>query len=168
MESGIKEYLLSYMKSTGLINNSQHGFMASKSTTTHLLECCFDWNVALRSRRAVDVIYLDFAKAFDSVVHSKLLAKSASYGISNMVLKWIESFLVGRSQCVSIAGSSSIFCPVISGVPPGSVLGPILFIDGKNPGFLQGCKSQCSHTSKTANIKSSYAPHTRLTYSKGL
>jgi ribonuclease P/MRP protein subunit RPP40 len=99
-----------------------------KSTTTHLLACCFDWNVALRSRRAVDLIYLDFAKAFDSVVHSKLLAKLASYGISNMVLKWIESFLVGRSQCVSIAGSSSIFCPVISGVPQGSVLGTILFI----------------------------------------
>ena len=154
MESGIKDYLLTHMKSAGLINSSQHGFMASKSTTTHLLECCSDWNVALRSRKAVDVIYLDFAKAFDSVVHSKLLAKLASYGINNMVLKWIEAFLIGRSQCVRIGNSSSSYRSVTSGVPQGSVLGPILFIIYVNDIVH-------SATSKTVFIKM-FADDTKL------
>ena len=86
MEAGIKDHLLAHMKNSGALNNSQHGFLTSKSTTTHLLECSLDWNLALRSRKAVDVIYLDFAKAFDSVVHSKLVAKLNSYGVNNMVL----------------------------------------------------------------------------------
>ena len=128
MEVGIKEHLLNHMKNSGALSNAQHGFMTSKSTTTHLLECCSDWNLALRSRKAVDVIYLDFAKAFDSVVHSKLLAKLNSYGINNMVLKWIESFLTDRSQYVRIGFSLSSVCSVLSGVPQGSVLGPVLFI----------------------------------------
>jgi hypothetical protein len=84
------------------LSNSQHGFMTSKSSTTHLLECCLDWNLALRSRKAVDVIYFDFAKAFDSVVHSKLVAELSSYGINNMVLKWIESFLTDRSSMCAL------------------------------------------------------------------
>ena len=128
MEVGIKEHLLNHMKNSGVLSNAQHGFMTSKSTTTHLLECCFDWNLALRSRKAVDVIYLDFAKAFDSVVHNKLVAKLNSYGINNMVLKWIQSFLTGRLQYVRIGFYMSSVCSVLSGVPQGSVLGPVLFI----------------------------------------
>jgi ribonuclease P/MRP protein subunit RPP40 len=128
MEVGIKDTLLTHMYSSGLLNNSQHGFLKNKSTTTHLLECCLDWNVALRSKKAVDIIYLDFAKAFDSVVHSKLIAKLTYYGVNDMLLKWIESFLVGRSQFVRIGSSISNSCAVLSGVPQGSVLGPVLFI----------------------------------------
>jgi Reverse transcriptase (RNA-dependent DNA polymerase) len=90
IEAGIKYHLLAHTKISGALRNSQHGFMTSKSTTTRLLECNLDWNLARpRSRKAVDVIYLDFAKAFDSVVHSKLVAKISSYGINNMVLRWI-------------------------------------------------------------------------------
>jgi hypothetical protein len=78
MEVGIKDTLLTQMYSSGLLN-SQCGFLKNKSTTTHLLEYCLDWNVALRSKKAVDIIYLDFAKAFDSVVHSKLIVKLTCY-----------------------------------------------------------------------------------------
>jgi ribonuclease P/MRP protein subunit RPP40 len=84
--------------------------------------------VALRSKKAVDIIYLDYAKAFDSVVHSKLIAKLICYGVNDMLLKWIESFLVGRSQFVRIGSSISNSCAMLSGVPQGSVLGPVLFI----------------------------------------
>ena len=86
MEAGVKEHLLARMKISGVLSNFQHGFMARKSTSTHLLECCSDWNLSLRSHKAVDVIYIDFAKAFDSVVHSKLVAKLISYGIHNMII----------------------------------------------------------------------------------
>ena len=67
-------------------------------------------------------------KAFDSVVHYKLLAKLDCYGIDDMLLVWIRNFLIGRTQFVRIAGACSAVCTVISGVPQGSVLGPVLFI----------------------------------------
>ena len=75
------------MKNSGALSNSQHGLLTSKSTITHVLECDLDWNLVLRSRKAVDIIYLDFAKVFDSVVHSKLVAKLNSYGVNNVVLR---------------------------------------------------------------------------------
>lgn len=87
-----------------------------------------EWNVALRSKRAIDIVYLDYAKAFDSVVHSKLIAKLNCYGVDHVLVKWIEAFLVDRSQFVRIGSSISNICLVQSGVPQGSVLGPVLFI----------------------------------------
>ena len=75
-----------------------------------------------------DVIYLDFAKAFDSVVHSKLLFKLECYGINGLTLQWIKSFLCGRTQKVKIGSSFSTSATVTSGVPQGSVLGPVFFL----------------------------------------
>jgi len=128
LESGVKVNLLNHLLTHNVINRNQHGFLSRKSTTTQLLECSLDWQIALNCHSKIDIIYLDYAKAFDSVVHCKLLSKLDCYGVDGMLLAWISNFLIGRTQFVRIAGVCSTVCTVISGVPQGSVLGPVLFI----------------------------------------
>jgi hypothetical protein len=86
MESVVKDQLLTFLLAHGLINEHQHAFISRFSTITNLLECTFDWFVALAHSDSVDVIYIDFSKAFDSIVHSKLLFKLSSLGITGKLL----------------------------------------------------------------------------------
>ena len=102
-----------------IISRHQHGFSNCKSTSTQLLECNLDGNIALNMHNSLDIIYLDYANAFDSVVHCKLLAKLACYGINYMVIAWIKCFLSSRSQFVKVGHCSSL-CDVLSGVDPGT------------------------------------------------
>jgi len=76
--------------------------MARTSTTAHLLDSNLDWNTAINCKNGIDVVYLDFAKAFNSVVHNQLIAKLRCYGISGMLLRWIESFLANCFQSVRL------------------------------------------------------------------
>ena len=78
----------------GFISKHQHGFLAKHSTVTQMFEYVIDWSFTLNIGNSIDVIYIDFAKAFDKVVHTKLLFKLQSYGIDGLVLKWIEQFLM--------------------------------------------------------------------------
>jgi len=117
-----------HLLSKGLISRHQHGFLLRRSTGTKLIDCFNVWTLNIENKQSLDVIYIDFAKAFDSVVHRKLILKLMSYGIGGCLLSWISNFLTDKFQYVCIDGFYSSNVRVISGVPQGSVFGPILFI----------------------------------------
>jgi hypothetical protein len=129
MERVIKDEILAYLETHRLLSENQHGFRTGRSTTTQLLSCLNQWTDAINSGDFyVDVAYLDYRKAFDSVVHSKLLAKLSAFGISGELLNFCAAFLSGRTQRVQIGDTLSEPMCVKSGVPQGSVLGPLFFI----------------------------------------
>ena len=93
MEAIIKDQLVSNLLSKSLISKNQHAFIKRHSTVTNLLQCTHDWAVAVHSGLAVDVVYIDFARAFDSVVHAKLVHKLQSFGVSGKLLQWLTVFV---------------------------------------------------------------------------
>ena len=100
---------------------------STTTNTTNILEGLNDWTVSLTNRRSVVVAYIDFHRAFDSISHIKLIHKLKCYGITGNLLFWLTAFLSSRYQRVRIGSSLSEYCAVLSGVPQGSVLGPLLF-----------------------------------------
>jgi len=120
--------LYDYLNKNGLLSSSQSGFRPTYSTATALLEATTEWLTNMDEGMLNCVTFLDLAKAFDTVNHSILLKKLSYYGIADQSIKWFESYLVDRSQKCYVNNTLSNSTTLQTGIPQGSIIGPLLFI----------------------------------------
>lgn len=128
MERIVRDKLLSWLLKCRLIPTEQHGFLPGLSTATNLVDCVYDWKLALNKGMSVDVVYIDLSKAFDRVNHDKLIHKLDRLGIRGKLLNWMVAYLRNRNSTVKVGCefSERFSCP--TGVPQGGVLSPLLFL----------------------------------------
>ena len=117
IESFIKKAIMKHLVDQKLLSSKQFGFISGRSTITQLMRYLDKCLETIVNGNVVDTIYLDFAKAFDSVPHRRLTGKLESYGIKGNILEWIKAFLSERSQVVRVNGSNSDPVLVLSGIP---------------------------------------------------
>lgn len=120
---------MKHLTENNILTIVQHGLRKGLSCTTQLVEFYHDLVSTIDSGGQTDCIFLDFRKAFDTVTHSLLCNKLKLLNIDSAVLNWIENYLCQHRQCVILNGKSSDYVDVTSGVPQGSVLGLLLFLD---------------------------------------
>ena len=162
-EKIVKDKLLSL--TSHHLNDLQHGFLGKKSCSTNLAVLCDNLALSLNDCARTDVVYFDFAKAFDSVNHDLLLCKlKRYYKIDGRLLKFLKNYLCDREQQVVVGNSISSRSKVLSGVPQGSILGPILFVlfindlpDGLSPGTDASMYADDTKISRTINEESDHA-----------
>ena len=124
----ITSNVLKHLESYDILTDCQHGFRERRSCETQLLTLTQELVAGLDKKNQHDLIILDFSKVFDRVPHQRLMRKLDHYGIRGSTYNWIEAFLADRTQQVLVEGATSDSIPVISGVPQGTVLVPILFL----------------------------------------